>query len=115
MDTAKLADDGQRQAVKVVIGGRLDVGTVRCTKQTLDEALNSGAHELIIDLGTCQAIDAAGIELLLDVHRRAIHNGSTVVLNSPSQRLRRNLRLAHADKVLRVDGVDPEDAVDASS
>jgi hypothetical protein len=48
--------------------------------------------------------------MLLDAHRRAIRNGGTVALRSPSARLQRNLRLAKVDRVLAVLAAAPAPA-----
>jgi anti-anti-sigma factor len=86
----------------VVVRGDLDVWTAPGVNATLCEAIALTPERLIIDLEGCPSIDAAGILLLLDAHRRAIRNGGTVALRSPSARLMRNLRLARVDRVLQV-------------
>ncbi len=88
--------------VEVVISGDLDVWSAPSVSNTLDEAILLAPQQLIIDLAGCPSIDAAGILMLLDAHRRAIRNGGTVALRSPSARLQRNLRLARVDRVLAV-------------
>jgi anti-anti-sigma factor len=88
--------------VEVVVSGDLDVWTAAGINTTLDEAIALCPKQLIIDLEGCPSIDAAGILLLLDAHRRAIRNGGMVALRSPSARLMRNLRLARVDRVLQV-------------
>lgn len=88
--------------VEVVISGDLDVWSAPWVSNTLDEAIALAPRQLIIDLAGCPSIDAAGILMLLDAHRRAIRNGGTVALRSPSARLQRNLRLAKVDRVLAV-------------
>src|SRR5688572_29362024 len=88
--------------IEVVISGDLDVWSAPSVNNTLEEAIALAPHQLIIDLAGCPSIDAAGILLLLDAHRRAIRNGGTVALRSPSPRLQRNLRLAKVDRVLHV-------------
>ncbi len=95
--------------VEVVVRGDLDVWTAPGINTTLDEAIALTPRQLIIDLEGCPSIDAAGILLLLDAHRRAIRNGGTVTLRSPSPRLMRNLRLARVDRVLQVLTPCPQD------
>ena len=95
--------------VEVVVRGDLDVWTAPGINTTLDEAIALSPKQLIIDLEGCPSIDAAGILLLLDAHRRAIRNGGTVALRSPSARLMRNLRLARVDRVLQVIAPRPQE------
>ena len=88
--------------IEVIVTGDLNSWTAPAINDTLDEAMALAPEQVIIDLEGCPSIDAAGILLLLDAHRRAIRNGATVALRSPSERLRRNLRLARVDRVLQV-------------
>lgn len=88
--------------VEVVVRGELDAWSASRVNDVLEEAMQLCPAQLVIDLAECPLIDAAGIMLLLDAHRRAMRNGGVVVLRSPSARLCRNLRLAHVDKVLQV-------------
>lgn len=98
--------------VEVVIRGDLDVLTAPAINSTIEEAMALSPQQLIIDLEHCPGIDAAGILLLLDTHRRAIRNGGSVTLRDPSERLQRNLRLAHVDKVLHVMYRSPAESSD---
>lgn len=88
--------------VEIVVSGDLDAWSAPRVNEVLEEALTLEPRRIIIDLAGCPSIDAAGIMLLLDAHRRAMHNGGSVALRSPGARLRRNLRLAHVDRVLQV-------------
>lgn len=90
--------------IEVKVRGDLDAISAPAVHDTLDEAMALSPQRLIIDLAECPSIDAAGILLLLDMHRRAIRYGGAVALRSPSQRLSRNLRLAKVDRVLQVIG-----------
>lgn len=94
--------------VEVVVTGELDAWSAPRINDVLEQAMSLSPQQVIIDLAGCPSIDAAGIILLLDAHRRAMRSGGTVALRSPSARLCRNLRLAHVDRVLHV--IDPEAA-----
>src|SRR5262249_36215780 len=88
--------------VEGLVRGELDALSAPRVKDVLEQAMLLSPAELIIDLADCPSIDAAGIMLLLDAHRRAVRNGGMVALRSPSARLSRNLKLAHVDRVLKV-------------
>ena len=88
--------------VEVLVRGQLDAVSAPRVHDVLEQAMLLSPDELIIDLADCPSIDAAGIMLLLDTHRRAVRNGGVVALRSPSPRLSRNLKLAHVDRVLKV-------------
>jgi anti-anti-sigma factor len=94
--------------VEVQVRGDLDVRSAPSVNDVLEEALALHPRQLVIDLADCELIDAAGILLLLDTHRRAMRDGGTVALRSPSARARRNLKLARVDRVLQVLTADPD-------
>jgi anti-anti-sigma factor len=88
--------------VEVVITEALDAQTASQVTAALAEALRIHPVHLAVDLAACQAIDAAGIAVLLEAHRRARRDGGHLTLRSPSERVRRNLRLARIDNVLHM-------------
>jgi anti-anti-sigma factor len=93
---------GRIPVVEVVVVEGLDSAAVPRLAQLLDEALAMSPDRLILDLSGCPTIDAAAIGLLLKVHRRACQAGGQLTLRSPSARLRRNLQLSRADRVLDI-------------
>lgn len=88
--------------VEVKVHGDLDAHSAAGVNRILEEAHALHPRQLVIDLADCELLDAAGILLLLDAHRRAMRDGGTVALRSPSARARRNLKLARVDRVLTV-------------
>jgi anti-sigma B factor antagonist len=92
--------------VEIVVPHDAD-GSASRLHALLDEALALNPRELVVDLTSCPLVDAAGIGLLLDAHRRVHGAGGVLTLRSPSSRLRRNLKLARVDSVLRVTPAEP--------
>lgn len=92
--------------VEVQVRGDLNASSAPGVNDVLEEALALHPRQLVIDLADCEIIDAAGILLLLDAHRRAMRDGGMVALRSPSERARRNLKLAKVDRVLQVISAD---------
>jgi anti-anti-sigma factor len=68
----------------------------------LAEALQVRPIQLVVDLSACPAIDAAGIAVLLETHRRMRRDGGYLTVRAPAEHLRRNMRLAHTDRVLTI-------------
>lgn len=105
--------------VELVITEELDLWALSRLTSLLDDALALHPIEIVVDLARCPFMDAAAIGVLLDAHRRARRDGGLLTLRSPSQRLRRNLRLARADRVLHVtpeiDGADEDDRTPGAS
>ncbi|NUT36502.1 MAG: STAS domain-containing protein [Hamadaea sp.] len=88
--------------VELVITEELDLWALSRLTSLLDDALALHPVEIVVDLAQCPFMDAATIGVLLDAHRRTRRDGGVLTLRSPSSRLRRNLRLARADRVLRI-------------
>ncbi|HET6532622.1 MAG TPA: STAS domain-containing protein [Actinoplanes sp.] len=65
---------------------------------------------LIVDLSGCTRIDAADIELLLELHRTLRRDGGRLVIREPAAPVRRLLQIARIDRVLAItpagDGTD---------
>jgi anti-anti-sigma factor len=92
--------------VEVIVREELDLTAVPRLNATLAQALEWHPTELVVDLAECPRINAAAIGVLLDAHRQAHVSGGRLTLRAPSDPVRRNLRLARADRVLRVAPVD---------
>lgn len=101
--------------IEVVVRGAFDAFAAPKINDVIEEAMALRPRRIVIDLADCPSIDAAGIMLLLDAHRRAMRGDATVALRSPGEPLRRNLRLAHVDRVLQVIRTEPDDRVDAAA
>jgi len=59
-------------------------------------------HVPVVEVYVTETIDAAGIGLLLDVHRDLWRAGARLMLRAPTPRLRRILRIARVDQVLSI-------------
>ncbi|GGM06781.1 MULTISPECIES: STAS domain-containing protein [Micromonospora] len=90
------------ELVEVALTEPLDLAAVAELGAVLDRVLALRPTRLVIDLTSCANIDAAGIALLLDAHRRMFSLGGRLVLRSPSSRLSRLLQVAQVDQVLYV-------------
>jgi anti-anti-sigma factor len=105
--------------IEVIVTEELDDQSLPRLDARLAEALELRPAQLVVDLAACPRMDAAAIGLLVEVHRRIRRAGGQLTLRSPSPRLRRNLELARADRVLHVttadqfDGPAPQPAADA--
>lgn len=71
---------------------RLVIGTASSLKAALLERLASGP--LVLDAGAVEAVDTAGLQVLLAAARTARAQGSVLVLGACSPTLRRALALA---------------------
>ncbi|GAA1776727.1 STAS domain-containing protein [Luedemannella helvata] len=96
--------DQKIPVIEVQVNDELDTAGVARLTALLHDAVQLRPAELVVDLTDCPFVDAAFIGLLLDTHREIRRSGGLLTLRSPSDRVRRNLRLARADQVLAVTG-----------
>lgn len=93
---------GAVDVVEVTVAGELDAAAVPGVRTMLYEALAGQPGVIVVDLATCPVIDAAGIALLLDVHRRAWMADGRLFLRSPTPQVQRVLEIARVAHILPV-------------
>ncbi|WP_249714215.1 STAS domain-containing protein [Rhizomonospora bruguierae] len=88
--------------VEIRIGRDLDLAGIPQVRPHLDAALALAPQHLVVDLAGCDLIDAAGIGLLLDVHRQMWRANATLTLRSLTPRVRRILAIARVSHVFAI-------------
>ena len=81
--------------------GRLDVAAATDARLALAAAVDAGQGDLVLDLTSLEAVDVAGLGVLVGAHRRAVRQGRTLVLHDTPAPVARVLRLTRLDRVLR--------------
>jgi anti-anti-sigma factor len=94
--------------VQVSVTDDVDHATVPGLTKAFHEILALRPEHVVVDLTACHVLDAAGIEMLLDVHRTLWRHNARLTLQSTSPRLRRLLTIARAAQVLNI-GPDKDD------
>lgn len=61
----------ERDVVRVVPSGELDVATVELVEQRIEEALDGGVRRLVLDLSGLTFLASAGLRLVLQLVDRA--------------------------------------------
>lgn len=95
----------------IALSGRLDVSAVADVRAALHDAIEAGDGDLVVDLSGVEALDAAGLGVLLGADRRAKLLGRRVVLRDPGPPVRRILRVTRLHRVLTLDRREPADIV----
>jgi anti-anti-sigma factor len=88
--------------VEIYLTDRLDLTCLAPVQAALDAAVRLHPDRLVVDMARCVGIDAAGVALLLDVHRQLLRVGAGLTLRAPTPRLRRILRISRVEHVLHV-------------
>ncbi|WP_179266534.1 STAS domain-containing protein [Asanoa hainanensis] len=88
--------------IHVAVTESLSTATAPALEATLREILPLRPRLVVVDLAACELIDAAAIEVLLDLHRALWRQDGRLTLRSVSPRLNRLLTLARAAQVLDI-------------
>jgi anti-sigma B factor antagonist len=99
--------DIARPGRTVILRGRLDVSTVADVRLALHDAVDTGAGDLLVDLGEVDVVDASGLGVLVGAHRRAGRAGRRLVLRNVPERILRLLALTRLNRVLHIEVVVP--------
>ena len=87
--------------VKLYCAGRIVLGveaeTLRCMAASRPE------RNMVVDLQQVQAIDAAGLGLLVELHCRALEKAGDFSVANPSPCVRRLMALTNLESVLQFD------------
>ena len=87
--------------VEIRVSGPLDTGALVRMQPLMADAVALRPHHLVVDLSDCDAVDAAGIALLVDAHRAVWRDGGRMSLQGVSPRVHRVLEIARVDRVLQ--------------
>ena len=85
---------------------RLDGSTVEQVRRSLTMTLDSmaaDAGDLVLDCSALDVMDAAGLGLIVGLHRRAHASGRRLVLADPGPRMLRLLAVTRLHRVLHLE------------
>ena len=93
----------QEQVQRTVIiapHDRMDAFSAPMLRKEIDQLIDSGAKDFVVDLSTTPFMDSAGMAVLVSLLRRCRLMGGNVKLVWPeSEAVRRTLQLTHFDRV----------------
>lgn len=93
--------------VEAAIDGKLDADAVPDLRSAMQDVLALRPRSIVIDLAGCTFIDAAGVALLLEVHRCAWLFDGRVVLRSPCPQVQTVLRIIRVERILQLEQPPP--------
>ena len=91
------------RVVVIEVQGDLDHDRVPRVRALLEDAVGVRPQQLVVDLGGCSFLDASGLTVLLDVHRRLARVGAVLTLRRCSPRVLRLLSLTGLQRVFDVE------------
>jgi anti-anti-sigma factor len=89
------------RALVVAVDGDVDLSTAPMLRHALEAALSRAPRRIVVDLSLVRFLNVAGLEVLLDAHRRAAP-GTDLRLVATTRATRRPLRLTGTDERLVV-------------
>jgi anti-sigma B factor antagonist len=94
------AQDGTRA---VAVAGELDQATLPELQRALDEVIDAGSDDLLIDLSDCSFIDSSGLAALVSARERiAAADGRRFAICCGSTQVQRLLEITGLDKAMGV-------------
>ncbi len=81
--------------------GRLDLASADEVKQRLVQAVTTGHHRLVVDVGDVTFIDSSGLGALIGGLKAARVAGGNLSMARPGEQTRLVLQLTTLDRVLR--------------
>ncbi|MGI6108617.1 MAG: STAS domain-containing protein [Eubacteriaceae bacterium] len=99
MLTIDLLKDG-RQGCKIV--GEVDVATASPFRDALEQAVDSGAKEIFLDISDMEYIDSTGIGILIDMKKNIMEPDQEFVLIHPKRSIAKLFQLTGVDQIFRI-------------
>ena len=91
--------------------GDLDVISAPQLMSAVDDLLDDGARDLVVDCRAVDFVDSCGLRVFLHAHRRAHEQCGIVTVRRPTPFMDHLLQITGLDAVLQIDGTsEPERA-----
>ncbi|MBN1312485.1 MAG: STAS domain-containing protein [Anaerolineae bacterium] len=90
------------RATLVKIAGRIDSSNAKEMGDTLNNHINQGARNIVVDLEKVDYMSSGGLRELVAALKRVKKDGGDLRLCSPSQRVQEVLELAGLDSLFQV-------------
>ena len=96
-------DNGTCEVEFIHREAHLDVRNVAQVRSVLNEALEEGTCDVVLDVAALHLVDAAGLGMLTAAHVRAERAGRRLILRNCSDEVRRVLAVTHLNRILRIE------------
>lgn len=82
------------------VGGEVDVYTAPRLRERLSELIDSGARNVVVDLGRVDFLDSTGLGVLVGAHKRLRPVGGTFSLVCAKESLLKVFRITALDQII---------------
>lgn len=91
-----------KRADLLEVEGRVDSSTVSELDEALNERIDQGTVNLVVDLSKVDYMSSAGLRALVSALKRVKNDGGDLRLCAPSERVREVLELAGLDSIFEI-------------
>jgi anti-sigma B factor antagonist len=102
------SEPGNNGGLLLHVQGEVDLSTVDLLNEAMADAFDQGAEPLVLDLRGVEFIDSTGLRVMLRARSRAVEQGGSLLLMSPSNAVIRLLELSGVEDVFEFDGQKPD-------
>ena len=88
------------EGIKFVIKGQISSSRANDLRVTLEEALKSGEVSIILNMLEVGYLCSVGISIILNAYKTARQSGGTLVIEQPSENVRKVLIITSLDEML---------------
>ncbi|MDX1688775.1 MAG: STAS domain-containing protein [Candidatus Promineifilaceae bacterium] len=95
--TLEITTQEMKRVDLITVSGRVDSSTAPELEEALQERLNDGRHNLVLDLSDVNYLSSAGLRAMVSALRACKKKGGDVRVANPSERVQEVLELAGLD------------------
>jgi len=88
-----------RRVAVISVSGRIDTSTSTQFEEAINELINKGHHNLVLDFSNVDFLSSSGLRILVTTRKKTREMGGDVVLANPSQRAADSVEIAGLDKL----------------
>lgn len=88
-----------RRVAVVTVTGRIDTATSGEFEEALQELMDKGQKNLVMDFAAVDFLSSSGLRVLVSVRKKLRAAGGDIVLASPSERAADSFEIAGLDKL----------------
>ncbi|OGO17084.1 MAG: hypothetical protein A2Z14_09335 [Chloroflexi bacterium RBG_16_48_8] len=88
-----------RRVAVVSVSGRIDTLTSTQFEETINELIEKGHFNLVMDLSEVDFLSSSGLRILVTSRKKVREKGGDVVMANPSQRASDSVEIAGLDKL----------------
>jgi anti-sigma B factor antagonist len=88
-----------RRVVVVTVSGRIDTSTSTEFEEALEDLIEKGQKNLVMDFGAVDFLSSSGLRVLVTIRKKLHQAGGNIVLATPSERAADSFEIAGLDKL----------------